>query len=585
MNLPVPVALNRLAAALRVLSLGMGLAARGISDNHRTLPSLKPINSSPFMLNQDAADVALTPPFGWLKHRVVVPLALVSAITCSCRAQEASLEPAPAAVVTHRSVPLPPKANSAPLWVALDDHLGRGTTSQRSGPLLTLNSAGQQSLRLSDRSGTEVAIARSLRLSWRLAPLAAPVEIARQIAGPFASFESAERIASRWRDQGVVARVAHPGDWEVWASIGAERLDGVSVRTWLRTLKTEMKIVLEAPSGGRTLQGPLMLEAPNGLLWQGGVLRGPFRLQPDAYGSWTLLEQVPLERYLEGVVPHEIGAGSPTAALEAQAVLARTWALANSHRFAIDGYHLCSDTQCQVYSDPRQASAAVRQAIRATSGQVLAWKGEPIQAWYHASNGGVMAGGEEAWAMNSFPYVQARADGSAAWIKGMSLPLQDASSVSGLLARGEGAYGTNHPRFRWSRSYSAGQVAQALRAAGLSSGVPSALSVHKRGASGRVLALDIQMAAEGEAVMLRLDGIRRTLRRLPSTLFVIETLGPDRWRFNGGGFGHGVGLSQAGAIDLAARGWSFERILSHYYPGTTLTTVQPSSSSDPGQAP
>ena len=585
MNLPVPVALNRLAADLRVLSLGIGLAARGMNNNHRTLPSLKPIISSPFMLNDVAANVVLNPPFGWLKHRVVVPLALVSAIACSCRAQEATLEPAPPAVVTHRSVPLPPKANAAPLWVALDDHLGRGTTAQRSGALLTLNSAGQQSLRLSDRSGTEVAEARSLRLSWRLAPLAAPVEIARQIAGPFASFESAERIARRWRDQGVVARVAHPGDWEVWAPIDAEPLDGVLVRTWLRTLKTEIKIVLEGPSGGRTLQGPLMLEAPNGLLWQGGVLRGPFRLQPDAYGSWTLLEQVPLERYLEGVVPHEIGAGSPAAALEAQAVLARTWALANRHRFAIDGYHLCSDTQCQVYSDPRQASAVVRQAIAATSGQVLAWKGEPIHAWYHASNGGVMAGGEEAWEMDSLPYVQARADGSAAWIKGMALPLQDASSVRGLLARGDAAYGTNHPRFRWSRTYSAAQVAQALRAAGLSAGVPSALRVQKRGASGRVLALDIEMTADGEAVMLRLDGIRRTLRRLPSTLFVIETLGPDRWRFNGGGFGHGVGLSQAGAIDLAARGWSFERILSHYYPGTTLTTVQPPSSSDPAQAP
>ena len=537
------------------------------------------------MLNPVAADVSLTPPFGWLKRRVVVPLALVSAIACSCRAQEATLEPGPAPVVTHRSVPLPPKAKEAPLWVALSDHLGRGTTTQRSGPLLTLKSAGQQSLRLRDGSGTEVAEARSLRLSWRLAPLAEPVEIARQIAGPFASFESAERIAGRWRDQGVVARVAHPGDWEVWAPVDAEPLDGVPVRTLMRTVTTEMKAVLEGPSGGRTLQGPLSLEAPSGLLWQGGILRGPFRLQPDAYGSWTLLEQVPLERYLEGVVPHEIGAGSPMAALEAQAVLARTWALANSHRFAIDGYHLCSDTQCQVYSDPRQASAAVRQAIRATSGQVLAWNGEPIQAWYHASNGGVMAGGDEAWAMDSPPYVQARADGSAAWVSGMALPMKDGSSVSGLLARREGAFGTNHPRFRWSRTYSASQVAQALRAAGLPAGVPSALTVQKRGASGRVLALDIAMTGDGQPVILRLDGIRRTLRRLPSTLFVIETLGPDRWRFNGRGFGHGVGLSQAGAIDLAARGWSFERILSHYYPGTTLTSVRPSSSSLPGQAP
>ena len=537
------------------------------------------------MLNRVAADVSLTPPFGWLKRRVVVPLALVSAIACGCRAQEATLESRPAVVVTHRSVPLPPKANEAPLWVALDDHLGRGTTTQRSGPLLTLNSAGEQFLRLRDGSGAEVSEARSLRLSWRLAPLAEPVEIARQIAGPYASFESAERIANRWRDQGVDALVAHPGEWEVWAPISSEPLEGVPVQRWVRSLTTKMKAVLEGPSGGRTLRGPLMLEAPDGLLWKGGVLRGPFRLQPDAYGSWTLLEQVPLERYLEGVVPHEIGAGSPRAALEAQAVLARTWALANSHRFAIDGYHLCSDTQCQVYSDPRQASAAVRQAIRATSGQVLAWNGEPIQAWYHASNGGVMAGGDEAWAMDSLPYVQARADGSAAWVNGIGLPMKDASSVSGLLARGEGAYGTNHPRFRWSRTYSANQVAQALRAAGLPSGVPSALSVQKRGASGRVLSLDIKMTGDGEAVLLQLDGIRRTLRRLPSTLFVIETLGPDRWRFNGGGFGHGVGLSQAGAIDLAARGWSFERILSHYYPGTTLTAVQPSASSVTGQAP
>ena len=154
--------------------------------------------------------MSLTPPFGWLKRRVVVPLVLVSAVACSCRAQEASLEPVPTAVVTHRAVPLPPKANAAPLWVALDDHLGRGTTTQASGPLLTLSNAGQQSLRLRDGAGTVVAEARSLRLSWRLAPLAKPVEIARQIAGPFASFESAERIANRWREQGVVATVEYP---------------------------------------------------------------------------------------------------------------------------------------------------------------------------------------------------------------------------------------------------------------------------------------------------------------------------------------------------------------------------------------
>ena len=530
-------------------------------------------------------DLALTHPSGWLKRRVVVPLILVSAIACSCRAQETLLEPVAPVVVTHRSVPLPPKADEATLWVALADYLGHGTRTNHSAPLLTLSSAGNEPLRLRDGSGTEVAEGGTIRLSWRLASLAAPIEVARKIAGPFASFESAERIAVRWRDRDVDARVAHPGEWEVWVPFDAVPLEGVPMRPLNRTLKTEIKTVLEGPTGGRTLQGPLIVEAPSGLLWQGGVLRGPFRLQPDAYGSWTLLEQVPLERYLEGVVPHEIGAGSPTAALQAQAVLARTWALANSHRFAIDGYHLCSDTQCQVYSDPRQASPAVREAILATSGQVLAWKGEPIQAWYHASNGGVMAGGEEAWAMEPLPYIRARVDGSEVWRSGVSLPLETVSEVSALLSEGDGAYGTNHPRFRWTRSYGAAEIAQALRAAGHRDGVPRAIKVEERGPSGRVIALKVEMTDQDESVMLRLDAIRRTLRRLPSTLFVIEPLGAGRWRFEGGGFGHGVGLSQAGAIDLAARGWSFERILRYYYPDTTLTKVQPSATSLPGQAP
>ena len=514
-----------------------------------------------------------------------MPLLLVSAIAFSCRAQETPLKPGSVGVMTHRSIPPPPNAQRERLWVSLADHLGRGTTAKRSGPLLTLSSAGPQPLRLREASGNQVAEDSTLKLSWRLAPLNKPVEVARLIAGPFASFESADRLAGRWRDQGVSARVAHPDDWEVWAPANAKPLDGVSVRPWIRTLTTELKVVLEGPSGGRTLQGPLRLEAPDGLRWKGGVLRGPFRIQPDAYGSWTLLQHVPLERYLEGVVPHEIGAGSPPAALQAQAVLARTWALANSHRFAIDGYHLCSDTQCQVYSDPRQASSAVREAIRATSGQVLAWEGTPIQAWYHASNGGVMAGGEEAWAMDSLPYVQARADGSEAWVNGLSLPLQDTSAVIALLERGEGAYGTNHPRFRWSRTYSAAQIAQALSAAGPPKAVPSVVQVQERGASGRVLALKIEMKGGGQTVLLRLDEIRRTLRRLPSTLFTVKPIGANDWQFQGGGFGHGVGLSQAGAIDLASRGWSAERILKHYYPGTTLTRPQTPLGSQPSKAP
>jgi SpoIID/LytB domain protein len=86
----------------------------------------------------------------------------------------------------------------------------------------------------------------------------------------------------------------------------------------------------------------------------------------------------------------------------------------------------------------------------------------------------------------------------------------------------------------------------------------------------------VRLALRGSAgeVVLQRDAIRRTLRGLPSTLFDLTSAGPGVWRFEGGGFGHGAGLSQAGAIDLASRGWSLERILSRYYPGTTLVGLE-----------
>ena len=514
----------------------------------------------------DVVSAPATPPLA-ASGSAVAPESPLPVQSDGVALESAALEgvaPTSAVIPTHQAVPPPPQPNASGtiLWVALDDHLG----GQPNAPLLRLQSAaGPLSLR--DARGHEWTDTR-LTISWRAAPLDTPRTVARQVAGPFASFESAERVARRWRTLGVEALVAHPGEWEVWAPLGAAVPDGLRVREWSDVITTLVKPVLEGAEGGTTLEGPVQIEAPQGLRWKGGVYRGPFRLQPDAYGSWTLVEQVPLERYLEGVVPHEIGAGSPAAALRAQTVLARTWALANSHRFRIDGYHLCSDTQCQVYSDPRQAGAAVRQAIAATEARLLTFQGTPISAVYHATNGGVMAAGPEAWAMDPAPYLKAELDGDSGWLGRHRLPMQQPALVEALLADRSGAHGTAHPLFRWNRSLTASEIRQALGAEASGLTLPLDVSVLERGASGRVLALQVAGAGQAPPVVLRLDRIRRTLRRLPSTLFVIDADGPNRWFVRGGGFGHGAGLSQAGAIDLAWRGWSTEAILAHYYPGT-----------------
>ena len=216
---------------------------------------------------------------------------------------------------------------------------------------------------------------------------------------------------------------------------------------------------------------------------------------------------------------------------------------------------------------------------------MLRWEGEPIHAVYHATNGGISASGEEAWAMDPLPYVRVQLDGSQAWRDSTMLPLQSSEGVKALLQRRDGAYGSGHPRFRWTRTYSAGQLAQALAAAGKGNALPSAVSVKDRGPSGRVLSLLIERDGGASPVVLRLDAIRRTLRRLPSTLFVLQPDGPDVWQFQGGGFGHGVGLSQAGAIDLAGRGWNAQRILQHYYPGTLLEPLRQKPATPSVQAP
>jgi SpoIID/LytB domain protein len=282
-------------------------------------------------------------------------------------------------------------------------------------------------------------------------------------------------------------------------------------------------------------------------------------------------------------VPHEIGAGSPLAALAAQAVLARTWALRNRFRFAVDGYHLCADTQCQVYSDPRDAGAAVRQAVRATAGQVLTAQGEPIHAVYHASNGGVSADEDEAWPLPELSYLEPALDLRGAAPQGLAVPIDSNAELNQLLAlRGE-VVGAAHPLFRWSRQLSQASLSKGLGARGAALGSPLKPVVLERGPSGRVVKLAIE--GPGGRVVLDRDAIRRTYRQLPSTLFVLAPAGGGVWSVQGGGFGHGAGLSQAGAIDLAGRGWDLAAILRHYYPGARLQTLGAPAPKPPGGAP
>ena len=519
------------------------------------------------------------------KRTLAIVLSTALLLTAGCGPRSSTTPPAPqrqespaaqtpgtaAATPLHLATEqAPPLEGANPsLRVALAEHLGR------SGQSLALLSAGAAPLTLSAADGRRWR-SPTLSIRWLTQPLDAVLRIDRQQLGPFASFETAAAVAERLRSTGLAPLVAHPRDWVLWLPAAAELPHGLKAER--QTLEIRERLLPEpegavvttetsdaAGSGASPpLQAPLRLEAPDGLLWQGHRYTGPFLLLPDAYGSWTLVEVLPLERYLEGVVPHEIGA-APAAALAAQAVLARSWALANAHRYGVDGFHLCASVQCQVYRAPAAATTAVRAAIASTAGQVLRWSGQPISAVYHASNGGVAADFSEAWGGASRPYLQPFVDRLPT---AEPLPLPRDGAALRRLLDGRDFVGAGHPRFRWSRRLSDGDLLAAAGAAGLVLSRVEALRVEARGPSGRAVVLAIE-GPEG-VVQLERDGIRRHLPMLPSTLFVLERDGAGSWRAQGGGSGHGAGLSQQGAIELARRGFSAEELLQRYYPGAEL---------------
>ena len=470
---------------------------------------------------------------------------------------------------THEVPPPAPLISSKNniLLVGIKPYLGKGITNFNNSPSLRLVSNGRK-LTLKDADGV-IRKAREIDISWEEKELLHPKIYLRKLIGPFASFESAERLANDLKKEGIESTIARPLDWEIWVSGDIEI--PLSIKWKFEKIKVSKTVVPYLNENNRKilLRGPISLEAPDGLLWDKGIYLGPFSIQPDAYGSWTLVEHVPIERYLNGVVPHEIGSGSPEAALAAQAVLARTWAIANSHRFKVDGYNLCSSTQCQVYKDPSKANQKIKKAIKKTAGKILTWNKKPINTVYHATNGGVMASVDESWAINSVPYLQVRLDGPIFWTRKINLPLSNEKYLKNFLLSPSEAYGSDHPLFRWKKTLDSSQIAKQLTQAQKvgKSFNPNKIKVLTRGDSGRVTLLKIQ-SKTGSEIFLKLDDIRRVLRQLPSTLFLVKEIKEGKWLFSGGGFGHGAGMSQSGAIELAKKGWTTKQILSHYYPKT-----------------
>ncbi len=449
--------------------------------------------------------------------------------------------------------------------------------------------------------------ASSVKLAVEMQPTVTPVLQERVVLSTHRSFESAEDAAMKWRSFGIEVEIAQPDKWEVWAKrqvyntpfLRRLLLSSIKIKG-NKTAYLDSKILQQVPivnwevNGNRYSTNELEVTSSRNLIQvnQGesdrmGILYpGDLRLQPNAYGTYTLVNDVPLEAYLRGVVPHEIGTKAPLAAVEAQTIIARTYALRNLRRFAIDGYELCADTQCQVYKGLSGTDPKIDRAILATRGKVLTYDNQLVDALYSSTTGGITAAFSDVWNGANRPYLQPIVDAASNIWNLSSQSLASENNFQQFIKLRQGFNETGARMFRWRFESSIDQITQDLqkfleqnRRQGANFTTVQQMQVVERSPGGRILKLAVQ--TDSGEIILEKDEIRSAFSAPRSTLFYLEPLfnqtkGQENtlwgYAFVGGGLGHGVGLSQIGAYGLANKGWSSDRILNFYYPGTQIQT-------------
>ncbi|MDX2098600.1 MAG: SpoIID/LytB domain-containing protein [Leptolyngbyaceae cyanobacterium bins.59] len=285
-----------------------------------------------------------------------------------------------------------------------------------------------------------------------------------------------------------------------------------------------------------------------GLVWIGDRwYRGRVLLMADRKGM-TAVNYVDLEQYLSSVLGGEMNGNWPQEALKAQAVAARSYALYQRQRSLRNPFDVGTTTTWQVYKGVEKESVGTQSAVAATTGQVLTHQGKIIEAVFHSSSGGATENSENVWT-RPVPYLQGVPD-----------------------------FDQGTPNFEWVRTFTAEEMRRRIP------GVGNVISLipQRRGVSGRI----VTMKVVGDAGSRVLSG--STLRNaldLKSTLFTITPqfslasnkgtqTTPSTFQVTGRGFGHGLGMSQWGAYNMALQGMSYQQIVRHYYRGATLSKIQ-----------
>lgn len=250
-----------------------------------------------------------------------------------------------------------------------------------------------------------------------------------------------------------------------------------------------------------------------------------------------LINELPIEYYVESVVSSEVGASWDIEALKAQAVIARTYAVNKKSLSDNQKFHLTSSVMHQVYKG-NNSNIQATYAVKETSGEVLTYDGKPIEALYHSTCNGMTESSEDVFG-KSYPYMK---------------PVATSCELS--------------PYCIWEKKIPIDSFLKALNIKELKN-----IKIHSLTSTGRVKELSIE--SESGQTIIKANELRKLLgwSKLPSTSFKFSMSG-DSVIFEGKGYGHGVGLCQWCALQMAREGKKYRDILSYFYPGTKLQVYE-----------
>ena len=437
-----------------------------------------------------------------------------------------------------------------------------------------------------------------------------------RIGGNLANIEDANALIDKLKNSQVKAYLAYVDDWQVWTGSYDTLTDALKSIVDLKAKYNQVgynvvlsssnrivglvdnDIVLAFDSLKTALRvRPASSNNPYALTINNNskeVYRGEFEFKRLTGSDMTIVNELPLEEYLYGVLPYEIGSGAPMEALKAQAVAARTYTINNRFKYKSLGFNLCNTTASQVYKGMSGETQNTNKAVDDTKGGMVYYNGSLAQVYYFSSSGGMTEDVKNVWGSN-IPYlksVEDKYESGKSWNYNWELSYtqndiknflskknidigeiidikitnrSQAGRATEMIVYGtKGSYSFKNEGCRTAFNLSSQNFVINTDTKEVLS-IKTATNVYENTfINGRTM-----ISAGGIKSLIPLSGSLKILSANDNKKDV-SVNAVKVFNFIGKGWGHAVGMSQDGAMGMAKAGFNYEDILKHYFQGTEI---------------